>query len=68
MLGSRLVVVLASFGGAGVRGGVQAGFVGILTREGSCERCRRRLTGKEGKWKQGNGWFFMIFVPDFLLA
>ena len=47
--GACLVVVLASYGGDGVRGGVQAGFVGIVAREGSCgrggESCRR-LTGK----------------------
>jgi len=27
----------------------------------------RKLTGKEGKWEQGEGWCFVIFGPDFLL-
>jgi hypothetical protein len=25
----------------------------------------KRWTGKEGKWKQGEDWFFEIFGPDF---
>ena len=56
--GGYLVVMLASYGGVGVRGGVQVGFVGIVAGEGSCgrggESCRR-LTGKEGKWKHEEG-------------